>query len=143
MTLYVTEREMIQRYVDSLSSARSCALGMIRSPLAEQPKIFIEFIASLKRAAGSAHQLCFAQLDHSTSWLSLRDRLEKIIELSKQLPSFTQNNNGLWFNISQTLEALIALGQKLATQKAFSRNDILFDVDQRAKNPQGLEPANG
>ena len=134
---------MLNRYVDGLKKAKSKALEMIKSPLEQQPRIFIDFIEGLKVAAGSAHQLCFAQLDHSTSWLSLRDRLEKIIELSKQLPSFTQNNNGLWFNISQTLEALIALGQKLATQKAFSRNDILFDVDQRAKNPQGLEPANG
>ena len=138
MALYLTEKEAIEIYVDGLRKARSKSLEIIKAEVSKQPKIFVDFVDSLKRSAGAAHGLAHSRIDHSTKWLTLRDNLEKIIELGQSLPSFTRETNGAWFQISKVLEQLIIHGQTLFNQKAFSRQEILSDLDVRQLNANKL-----
>lgn len=131
MALYLSENEAIQIYNEGLEKAKSKSLEMIKAELNKQPTIFIEFIDSLKRAAGACHGLAHSRIDHSTKWLTLRDNLEKIIDLGQTLPSFRQDNNGVWFQISKVLEQLVTHGKTLYNRKAFSRAEILSDLDVR------------
>jgi hypothetical protein len=126
MTLYVTEQEMIERYVDSLKKASSRAVEIIKSDLNKRPKLFIEFIAELKIAAGSTHQLFHSQ--QNPYWLKIRDTLEKIIEVGETVPPQTAKQNGLWFQIKTALDSMIDRGQKLFIVKPMKTLDVLAEM---------------
>ena len=125
MTLYLTEKQVLNRYVDGLREASSRAQEMMRSQESDKPKILVDFIHAMRTSAGSAHQLAHSQQDHSTAWLNLRDLLEKIIEIGEVLPLITSKSNGSWLTIKQQLDQMIVNGEKLFTSKAFSRHEIL------------------
>lgn len=133
MSLYLTESQILQRYVDCLKEAKDCAIRMVKSPLDEQPKIFIQFIDVLKKGAGCCHQLAHSRDGQNTKWLVLRDNLEKIIDLGKTLPSLTKQNNGAWLQISKVLGQLVEHGKKLYDTKAMTRAETLFDLDLRQR----------
>jgi hypothetical protein len=130
---------MISRYTDSLEKAASRAKEMITSELSEKPRIFTEFLNSIKVAAGSAHQLAHSQVDHSTRWLALRDLLEKIIEAGVEIPTFGgSEKNYLWMSIKRSLENLSESGKKLFVSKALTKEVLNFELDQRFKNAPEL-----
>lgn len=130
---------MLNRYTDGLEKAASRAKEMITSELSEKPRIFTEFLNSIKVAAGSAHQLAHSQVDHSTRWLSLRDLLEKVIDVSQDLPTFGgPKSNGLWMSIKKSLENMAFSGKKLFTSKALSKADLDFELTKRLENAPNM-----
>lgn len=124
--LYITEAEMLDRYVDSLKRASSRASEFTKTPLKKRPALFVDFIGSIKTAAGSAHQLAHAQMN--TRWLDTRDILEGIITVSQTLPQHTENDNTLWLRIADSLDKMVVSGRKLATSKAMTRQEVLTDL---------------
>ena len=131
MTLYVTEQEMVERYVDSLKKASSRSLEMIKADFGKRPKLFIEFIAEIKVAAGSAHQLFHSQ--QNPYWLKIRDALEKIIEIGQTVPPQSVKQNGLWSQIKTSLDGMIERGQKLFIVKPMQALDVLAEMALREK----------
>ena len=131
---------MLNRYVDGLNRASSRAKEMITSELSQKPRIFTEFLNSIKVAAGSAHQLAHSQVDHSTRWLALRDLLEKIIDVGAELPTFSDGNrqNGLWMTIKKSLDNLALSGKKLFVSKALSKADLDFELNKRLQNAPNM-----
>lgn len=138
MALYLTEKEAIGIYVDGLEKARSRSLEMMKSELSKQPKIFVEFIEALKRSAGAAHGLAHSRDGQQTRWLTMRDNLEKIIDLGQMIPTLSQDRNGLWLQISKVLDELVKNGKLLYDAKSISRADTLADLDQRLKKAPEL-----
>lgn len=69
-----------------------------------EPEMLVRFVDGLKAAAGSAHQLAHAQ--ENPKWLTVRDKLEM----------------------------LIMAGQQLAMAKSMPRQQVLAELDIRAKN---------
>lgn len=129
--IYVTESEMIERYVDSLKKAAARAEEFTTAKDVNKPKLFVDFIDGLKVAAGSAHQLAHAQMN--PKWLDLRNVLEKIVEIGQELPTF-EGTNHLWIKIKGNLEQLADKGQRMASARAVSRQDVLESLDHRLKN---------
>lgn len=132
MVLYVNEQEMIERFVDGLRKASDRCVEIIRAPENEKPLLFTEFLHAIKISAGSAHQIAHAHED--PQWLSIRDLLEKVIEAGQEIPTMTDKQNGLWFNIKQSLDHLCVKGQKLFIARPKKRSDVLIELDQRLKN---------
>lgn len=132
MVIYINESEMIERFSESLKEAASCARQMTDSELKDKPKIFVNFIACLKRSAGSSHQLSHAQMN--PYWLDVRDRLEKIIEVGQSLPSFNNPNYALWLQISNSLLHLADQGNKMFLRKALPTQQVDRLLDIRLKN---------
>lgn len=139
MALVLTEQEMLNRFSDSLRRASSIAHEIMKAEEKEKPRMFVDFIHEIKTAAGSAHQMAHTRPDQSPKWLTLRDLLEKIIEVGQVVPLMGQNQNGLWFSIKGSLDNLHTMGFQIATSmKAMSRDDVLADMDVRAANAPGL-----
>lgn len=132
MTLYVQESEMIERFDDSLSKASARAKEFMKTEEVDKPALFIDFIDGLKVAAGSAHQLAMAQ--ENPNFLTIRDTLEQIIEVGQQLPTFTGQQAGLWFQIALSLDGIKETGVKQARAKAMTRQNVLAQLDLRQKN---------
>lgn len=129
MSLYVTEAEMKERYVDSLKKAASRAKEFMTAEEQEKPQLFVDFINGLKVAAGSAHQLGISQ--ENPQFLAIRDKLETIIEVGQKLPMFNGNQAGIWFNIKTALDALADKGSKIAVAKAMPRQQVLAELTHR------------
>src|ERR1700761_7277790 len=138
MTLYITEKEMLDRYVDSLDKASARCLDIIKAEEKDKPALFVEFLNSIKVAAGSSHQLAHSRPDQSPQWLDLRNLLENVLEAGKELPLMTNKQNGLWMNIRNSLKTLTEKGKKVAFSRGMSRTDVLFDMDLRMKNAPNL-----
>lgn len=132
MNLYVNESEMLERYGENLKKAASIAGNFTKTKEVDRPKLFVEFINSLKIAAGSAHQLGVTRLE--PLWLNLRDVLEKIVELGQQLPNLGDSVNRHWVGIQKNLEILAYRGRVLGESRMRPRQDVLQDVDRRMKN---------
>lgn len=132
MVLYVQESEMISRYVDSLRKSASKAKEFTEVELNKKPEIFVEFIDGLKIAAGSAHQLAHSQ--ENPKWLSIRDILEKIIELGQYLPTFSNQSYPLWMKIKTQLEELAESGTKMAFSSSMPRYEVLSRLNHRLMN---------
>ncbi len=135
--LEITEKEMLDRYVDGLKRAVSHAKEFHNSSPDQKPQLFLDFIDGIKVAAGSAHQLAHAQ--ENPKWLSTRDILEAVIAASQDIKVFIQEDNKHWDQIKTALEGMIVMGTKLATSKAMKRIDVLAHLDERAKNAHLLE----
>lgn len=129
MPIEVQEQEMINRYSDSLSKAASISKEFITTQEINKPKLFVDFIHELKCAAGSAHQLGIYQ--ENPNFLTLRDKIEAVIEVGQNLPTFTGQQAGLWFQIKNSLLAMSEAGCKMATSKAMTRNDVLANLNYR------------
>lgn len=131
LTLYVTESEMIERFIDSLKRAADRAKMFPEAENKKKGEIFVEFIDDIKIAAGSAHQLGHTQ--ENPKWLDTRDLLENIITVGYSLPQNNETENGLWAKVETLLLQLSETGRKLATMRAMKRSDVLLHLDQRAK----------
>lgn len=134
--LYISETEMLERYIDSLKKASSRANEFTKTELSKRPALFVDFIDGLKVAAGSAHQLAHAQMN--PKWLDTRDIIEGIVTVSQTLPTHTEADNYLWLRIRDSLDMMVVSGRKLATSKAMVRPDVLAHLDHRAKNADKL-----
>lgn len=131
--IYITEAEMISRYTESLKEAASKAKEITQAKETDKAQIFIKFIDCLKVAAGSSHQLAHAQ--ENPYWLNIRDKLEGVIELGRNLPAFGEDNeNTLWMTIRKALSGMAETGNTLFLKKAMSRQEVLSNLDQRLKN---------
>lgn len=126
MPIEVQEQEMITRFADGLSRSASVAKQFITAKENEKPTLFVEFIGGLKVAAGSAHQLAVYQ--ENPNFLSLRDKIEAVIEVGQNLPTFTGQQAGLWFGIKNSLLAMSETGCKMATSKAMKRSEVLTSL---------------
>lgn len=133
MVVYLTEKEMIDRYADGLQESASRALEFTTSAIKERPKLFTQFIHGIKVAAGSAHQLAHAQMN--PKWLDVRDLLEKIIDMNSNLPITTFNSEQqlVWSSISKSLLSLVEKGKTLATMKVMPHYEVLSRLDVRQK----------
>lgn len=129
MTLEISEKEMLDRYVDSLKRAASRASEFIRADEKLKPTLFVDFLHEIKIAAGSAHQLSLAQ--ENPNFLTIRDKLEAILEVGQTLPTFGPKQNGLWMSIKASLEQMSVTGMRMATSKAMKRSDVLADLVHR------------
>lgn len=123
---------MILRFSDGLKRAASHAKEFTECELDRKPKLFVEFIESLKASAGSSHALAHAQMN--PYWLDVRDRLEKIIEVGQSLPSFNNPNYALWLQISNSLLHLADQGNKMFLRKALTAGQVDKLLDIRLKN---------
>lgn len=142
MTIEITETEMIARFNDALKQASSRATEMIHSELSSKPKIFTEFLNSLKVAAGSCHQL--AHYQENPHFLDLRDLIERCIEVGQTLPTFTVDQAPLWDSISQSLTVMRDRGMTIATGRAMKRSDVLANLSWRQqKVSKKLEEEHG
>lgn len=122
----VQEQEMIVRFADGLSRAASVAKQFMTAKEVEKPTLFVEFINGLKVAAGSAHQLAIYQ--ENPNFLSIRDKIEAVIEVGQTTPVFTHGQAGMWFSIKNSLVQMSEVGCKMATSKAMSRVDVLSNL---------------
>ena len=129
MTVYLSEKEMLDRYCDGLSKAAARAGEFFRSPQEKRPKLFIDFIEGIKVAAGSAHQLAHAQ--ENPKWLEIRDKLEQILEVGKHYPPATENRSSVWIKVKGLLENMEIFGRKLGTSKAMTRIEVLANINAR------------
>lgn len=129
--LYVTESEMIERYVDSLKKAASRAGEFMTAKEEDKPELFVDFIDGLKVAAGSSHQLAHAQMN--PQWLDLRNLLEQVIEVGQLLPTF-EGTEPSWKRIETSLKQMIVKGQKIFTSRSIARQDVLESLDRRLKS---------
>lgn len=130
MVLYVTEKEMVERFGDSCKEASSRCKELIGNEDFEKPETFLKLVSALKVAAGSSHQLSMAQMN--PKWLIFRDTLEHFSEFC-QANVFKQSESLLWMTISRSLHEIGENGKKLANAKAPSREDVLFDLNLREK----------
>jgi hypothetical protein len=137
MTLYISENEMLERYVDNLKKASARAGEFPKTELKKRPSLFVDFVDALKVAAGSAHQLAHAQMN--PKWLDTRDIIEGIVTVSQTLPVHTEADNYLWLRIRDSLDMMVISGRKLATSRAMLRPDVLAHLDVRAKNADKLQ----
>lgn len=136
MTLYVSEQEMLARFLDSLKKAASRANEITSAELIKRPKLFLQFIESVKIAAGSAHQMAHTQMN--PKWLDIRDFLEKVIEAGQEIPNTGPSQNILWINIRMSLLTLMENGEKLALAKSMPRQQVLLHLNtrERAARPE-------
>lgn len=130
MVLYVTEKEMIERFGDSLKEAASRCREFSKVEVTERPEIFIRLVASLKVGAGSAHQLSMAQMN--PQWLFIRDMLENFSVFAQE-NIFKESEGKIWSLVADELDKLSVSGHKMATDKAISRQDALDILDEREK----------
>lgn len=120
---------MIERFNDSLKRSAARAKEFMSTPEAEKPALFVDFINGLKVAAGSSHQLALTQ--ENPYFLTVRDTIEKIIDIGQELPTFIGQQAGLWFSIKLSLEGIADTGFKMATRKALTRQQVLTQLDFR------------
>ncbi len=137
MVIEITEAEMLDRYCDGLKRASSRAKEFTVASGDKKPELFVDFIDSLKVAAGSAHQLAHAQ--ENPKWLSTRDLLEGVIAVSQSITVFTNDDNPFWNQIEGSLNKMIHTGKTLATSKAMKRVDVLAHLEAREKNASSRE----
>jgi len=128
---------MIERYVDGLKKAADRAKDFMTVEENKKPTLFVEFIDSLKIAAGSAHQLAHAQ--ENPNFLDIRDTIEKVIEIGQHLPTFTNKQAGMWLSIKVSLEGLAEKGRRMATNRALTRQNVLKNLDIRKENIKTYE----
>lgn len=131
MTLVISENEMIYRFGDGLKLSISKAGEFIKTPKdSNKPELFLDFLGGLKVAAGSAHQLAHARMD--TRWLDLRDILEKVLDLGKEIPVSKADDGEMWLRIAKSLVTLSNTGFYLANNtKAQKRADTLAALTTR------------
>lgn len=127
--LVVNEHEMIERFFDGCNKAADRAKQFTVCEEQEKPQLFIDFVAALKVAAGSAHQLAHAQ--ENPIFLGIRDTLEKVIAGTNDLVTCGPKSKGSWVVIKQSLEGIANKGKKHATSRAMSRQDVLANLDLR------------
>lgn len=128
MTLYITEAEMLERFIDANKKAASRAQEITEAEEKKKPGLFVEFVNSVKVAAGSAHQLAHAQ--ENAKWLDVRDLLENIVTVSMSLPQKQQDV--LWIRIKEFLIEIADSGRKLATMRSMTRKEVLENIDHRS-----------
>ena len=124
---------MIDRLLDSLKQASARAGEFSQSKEVSKPQVFLDFISALKTAAGSSHNLAHARME--VKWLDVRDVLEKIIDMGKELPLSRGDDSLMWLNIKSNLDQMIVNDQKLAfNTKMTTRPDTLKALDIREHN---------
>jgi hypothetical protein len=129
--IYITEAEMLERYIDGLKKSASRAEEFLTAESEEKARLFIEFIEGIKVAAGSAHQLAHAQ--ENPKWLDTRDLLEAVITVAQSILVHTEDDRPFWQKIKTSLEIMQVTGRTLATSRAMKRSDVLLHLDERAK----------
>lgn len=133
MTLFLNEAEMLDRYVDGLKRSASRAGEFLSVGPDKKLKLFVEFIDGIKVAAGSAHQLAHSQMN--PKWLDARDILEGVIILSNTITDYSDEQVGpVWLKVQQVLNDMVDSGRKLATSRAMKWEDVIANLDSRAKN---------
>ena len=130
MTLIISEKEMIERYSDSLKEAASRCRELIKSDEKDRPEVFIKLAHSLKICAGSAHQLAISQ--ENTKFLQIRDAIERFLEFSQQ-NIFKKHEGHVWTVVANQLDILADNGKKVATSKAMTRLQVLTELDSRER----------
>lgn len=144
MTLFLSEAEMLDRYVDGLRRSASRAGEFLSVAENKKLKLFVEFIEGIKVAAGSAHQLAHSQMN--PKWLDARDILEGVIAMSNKIADTDIADEQLgpvWLKVQQVLNDMVDSGRKLATSKAMKWEDIISNLDHRAKNADILGKTDG
>jgi len=142
MTLFITEAEMLDRYIDGLKKSASRAGEFLLVTGNKKLNLFVDFIDGLKVAAGSAHQLAHSQMN--PKWLDIRDILEGIVTLSHGITNFSDEQAGpIWIKIKENLDTMADTGRTIATSKAMVWSDITANLDQRAKNAAILGKTDG
>lgn len=131
MVLYVSETEMIERFVDSLKEAASRCREFSKVPEVDRPDVFVKLVSSLKVGAGSAHQLSMAQVN--PKWLQIRDTLE-MFSIYCQETIFKDSEGPTWEIVAKELDKLSYNGIKMARSKAVSRDDVLEELLKREEN---------
>lgn len=132
MTLFLSEAEMLGRYTDGLKRSASRAGEFLSVTPDKKLKLFVDFIDGIKVAAGSAHQLAHSQMN--PKWLDVRDILEGIITLSNTITDYTDEQVGpVWLSVQQALNNMADTGKKLATARAMKWDDVVANLDHRAK----------
>lgn len=124
MSLEISEREMLDRFSDGLRRSADIAGQFKEAEERKKPSLFITFVDGLKIAAGSAHQLSHSQ--QNPNWLSVRDKLESVIEVSQKLvyiPGIF--DTPLWGNIKVSLEEMNLRGRTMGMAKSMPRHEVL------------------
>lgn len=129
MTLFITEKEMIERFADGLKEAASRCRQFHTVPESERPDLFVKLIASLRISAGSAHQLAMARIDQP-QWLLYRDTLEKFSDFAKDT-IFVDSEGSIWETVAIELDRLAETGRKTAQSAGWSREAVLDEMDRR------------
>ena len=142
MTLFITEAEMLDRYIDGLKKSASRAGEFVSAGENQKLKLFVDFIDGVKVAAGSAHQLAHSQMN--PKWLDIRDILEGIVTLSHGITNFSDDQAGpIWIKIKEHLDTMTDTGRRIATSKAMAWTDIIANLDHRAENADVLGKTDG
>lgn len=142
MSLFLSEAEMLDRYVDGLKRSASRAGEFLSVGPDKKLKLFVEFIDGIKVAAGSSHQLAHSQMN--PKWLDTRDILEGVITLSNTITDYGDEQVGpVWLQIQEMLNRMIDSGRKLATSRAMKWDEIISNLDHRAKNADILGKTDG
>lgn len=142
MTLFITEAEMLDRYIDGLKKSASRAGEFLSAKENEKLRLFVDFIDGIKVAAGSAHQLAHSQMN--PKWLDTRDILEGIVTVSHQITNYDNEQVGpVWLRIQESLNNMIDTGRRIATGKAMGWQDIMLNLDARAKSAGILSKDDG
>lgn len=120
----------MERLIDGLKKSASRAGEFPKAEEKNKPQIFLDFIESIKIAAGSAHQLAHAR--ENPKWLDMRDILENIITMGYTLPQRPDNEDQLWIKVQGFLTDIAEQARTLATMAAMHRNDVIANLDHRA-----------
>lgn len=129
------EREMIERLVDGARTAADrvqdmCLALKFGVPIA--PGLLIQFRYALRAASGSAHQLGHAQ--QNPAYFSIRDQLDQIGSNATVATMVSGERGGFVLAlIGQALDRLWREGQRMATARSVSRQDVLAALDVRQK----------
>lgn len=132
MPIYVSETEMLERFVDSLKKSANRASEFITSEETSKPELFVDFIEGLKIAAGSSHQLGATRMD--PRWLTIRDLIENVLDLGKTMPPTKGDDSQMWNDIKTLLTKLAENGQKLYNLRSMARVDVLSAMTAREQN---------
>lgn len=127
-----SETQILSRLVDATRQSADCVQQMCRSLAMFMPvdaKTLIKFRASLKQAAGCAHQLTHAQ--QNPAFLAIRDQLNEL-EKAQALGFSRDPQVGMaWSMIGTALDKLWRTAEKMATSKPVARQDVLAMLDRR------------
>lgn len=130
------ESEMIERFVDATRQAADrvqdvCRALMLNAPV--MPRTLLALRRSLGIASASAHQLGHAQ--SNPAFFGLRDQLDETTKhITAAVMSRSPRSGVVLSMLGQVLDRLWRDGQRIATSRAVSRQDVLaaLDVRQRA-----------
>lgn len=130
MVIELNEKEMINRFSDSMKRATSSAKTLSENRIEIKPQALIIFVHELKVAAGSAHQLYIYR--ENPYMETIRNTLEAVIEKSQDIVAIAPSI--YWTAIKEALDNIAVNGLKSIDSKAMSRQDVLTHLDYKQKN---------